>query len=488
MAQKLLIVEANEIAPRVFRKFAEVFPQSYIRRFFDHERFIETMASDIAEADLYPAQSWASFNTGLPYSEHKVNWYNDKKDFGDFYWHAAAGTGHSTIIVNTLHSSPMRAFASEGNYKVLIPDCFSAEPDTLPRDFESFQRLNLAVTQSNGRKAFLKQTLLQGVQSFAQDPRPRKWGLGMKSVADLTRITATARSRPERLRSAQFPLLASIFLDAMRAHLPELGVIFTNHVAAMQHRYWYATFPSEYKEPIYPQSWVERYKDEILSAMELLDRWLGRFFEFAVSNGYIMLVTTSMGQSANPNVSAEYVHKSQFDYRLQDPKRLLTSLIGELGDGAEIQGAMVPQYSFRFPSKALADAVAEKLKGFETTAESDISNPNTNIRGLILMVDQSDATITISVSILPNATDKIWIGGHVVNPEALGFVKLDVDDHHSGRHHAAGSLFVVNDRSELSACWKERIDYLEYAPAIKSYFGIKNKASLAKASHCQESA
>jgi hypothetical protein len=141
---------------------------------------------------------------------------------------------------------------------------------------------------------------------------------------------------------------------------------------------------------------------------------------------------------------------------------------------------MVPQYSFRFSSKALADAVAEKLKGYEAMSESDISNSNTIVRGLILSVDQSDANITISA----HAADKISIGGHVVSPEALGFVKFEVDDHHTGRHHAAGSLFVVNDRSELSACWKERIDYLEYAPAIKSYFGIKNKTSLAKASSC----
>ena len=66
MAQKLLIVEANEIAPKVFRRFADAFPQSCIRRFFDHERFIETEANDVSESFLYPSQSWASLISPTP--------------------------------------------------------------------------------------------------------------------------------------------------------------------------------------------------------------------------------------------------------------------------------------------------------------------------------------------------------------------------------------------------------------------------------------
>jgi hypothetical protein len=106
------------------------FPESFIARLIGRERFIETEARDVPEDFLYPSQSWASLNTGLPYSTHQIHWYNDKKVFSNFYWHAIAHAGHPTVIVNTLHSSPLVEYQAEGNYKFVIPDCFSSDAAT----------------------------------------------------------------------------------------------------------------------------------------------------------------------------------------------------------------------------------------------------------------------------------------------------------------------------------------------------------------------
>ena len=93
MKQKILVLEANEIPLRVFREFASRNPQSTIAGVLDRETVIESWADDVAEDDLYPSQTWASLNTGRRYDEHRIRWYNDVKNFDDFFWHRLARGG-----------------------------------------------------------------------------------------------------------------------------------------------------------------------------------------------------------------------------------------------------------------------------------------------------------------------------------------------------------------------------------------------------------
>jgi hypothetical protein len=52
----------------------------------------------------------------------------------------------------------------------------------------------------------------------------------------------------------------------------------------------------------------------------------------------------------------------------------------------------------------------------------------------------------------------------------LGFVRFEIDDHHSGCHCPEGSLIVYNSRTAKAA--RPSVDYLEYAPALLTHFGI----------------
>jgi len=94
----------------------------------------------------------------------------------------------------------------------------------------------------------------------------------------------------ERARGAQFPLVGEIFLNAIKKHKPELAVIFTNLVAANMHRYWYGLFPQDYSIQLYPKSWVEKYKYEILAAMDDLDAYLKELCRLALSQQYTLLL------------------------------------------------------------------------------------------------------------------------------------------------------------------------------------------------------
>ena len=201
--QNLLILEANEISRKVFERFAEHRPRSAVAAMFRHGRFIETHATDVPEADLYPSQTWASMNTGKPFGQHRIHWYNDEKRYSDFYWHAVAQK-RTVVLVNSLHSSPLGAYEAEGRFELVIPDCFAADDSAKPDFYRPFQRLNCSLVQRNGRRSFVADTLGSAARAFASAPFPDRWGLGARSIKDLASILAAATfGEPERLRSAQ---------------------------------------------------------------------------------------------------------------------------------------------------------------------------------------------------------------------------------------------------------------------------------------------
>ncbi len=123
MAQKLIIIEINEMPLRVFQRFQKLRPGSHLDELLKSSQVIETLAQDVEQSFLYPSQSWASLNTGAPYSAHKIHWYNDPKpDEYPLYWKTLANHGFSIGIVNSLHSSPAEQYAgSNKNYKFVIP-------------------------------------------------------------------------------------------------------------------------------------------------------------------------------------------------------------------------------------------------------------------------------------------------------------------------------------------------------------------------------
>ena len=105
--QKLIVLEINEMPLRVFRQFQKMRPGSHLDELLKSSQVIETLAQDVDQAVLYPAQTWASLNTGASYSAHNIHWYNDPKPAEcPLYWKTLAENGFSIGIVNSLHSSP----------------------------------------------------------------------------------------------------------------------------------------------------------------------------------------------------------------------------------------------------------------------------------------------------------------------------------------------------------------------------------------------
>ena len=462
MKQKIIVFETNEIPLRVFKHYQSIKPNSFISYLLNNSLVLETVAKDVDESFLYPSQTWASFNTGSPYELHKIHWYNDPKcSDTPLYWKSLAENGFSIGLVNTLHSSPAASYANNDNYKFLIPDCFAVDSFTKPDYYQAFQKLNLKLTSSNSRVSTLKTPLQETLSAIPNLP---KYGIRTKTIVDVARVFTQIllkKVNKERLRNLQFPLLGDMFIRQLQKHEPDLAILFTNHVAANMHRYWYGLFPNDYESKLYDQDWMNKYSHEIMESLDILDYYLHELIEISKRKDTILLIVSSMGQNANKKLVDGVQNLNTHDFRLEDAKKLVDKLTLS-NFKYEVEAGMVPQYSFEFSNSE------DSQKCFLEIQESIKTVENIN-----LSADLNANVITLSV-VLDANKESYRIRNNPFSYSQLGFVKFKIEDHHSGCHCPEGSLIIFNSKTASSQ--HEKINYLEYAPAILSYFRVKRPA------------
>ncbi len=418
MAGRLLVVEANEVPLRVIELAASQGRAPALAQLMASGSVVETVVDETLPREMYPSQTWASFGTGRPWSEHGIWWYHDPKPADmPFYWQTAAAEGRSVGLVNVLHSSPLDDRFEHG-FDFVVPDCFATDSNTRPAALTEFQALNLRLTQQSSRKA----SLALGKSELKALGSLRHLGLRAETISQIGRLVmgvATGSIPAERLRSGQFLLMRDLFLRLVRTHDPDLGVFFTNHVAAMMHRYWFAAFPDDYTEAWYDDAWVDRYKNEIPMAVEMLDGLVEQLLKMSQKTGHHIAIVSSMGQQAS---GRETDGRTQ-DAVVANPEAFLR-VLGI--DDADIGNAMNPQISMTFTSAARAKDVVAMLEALDHDLED-------------LEVDRVDAVVTITYEFGPEPNG-LTIGGLRHDLADIGVVVHDVDDHSSGRHSPNGIL------------------------------------------------
>jgi hypothetical protein len=466
MKQKICVIEVNEVPFRVWEKYIKEFPNSAVAKFFAEGKRYATLADDVEVDALYPSQTWASLNTGKPYSDHKIHWYNDPKpEAAPFWWQDVAHAGRSVGLVNVLHTSPLKNLTRDALYSFVVPDCFSPDGETLPPRFESFQRFNLNLTQKNGRSSGSGMSDLLGLATQSLT-KPKSFGVSGFTVWQVLRALPDLFRSKERLRNLQFPPLASIFLQLIRQNDPDVAVMFTNHIAATQHRYWYALFPDDYVEKLYSDQWVEKYRNDVMNAVSLFDAYLSQLMTFCQRSNRILVLVSSMGQCANQKLTRDRIAAATWDYRLEAPLGLMSAVLGK-NVAVKFEGAMIPQYTYSFNDPQSAKTASEQLLAW--VAEND---------SLFGVADVNGTKLTLTIKVTQRVRT-LQINNSSVPLGDFGFIELEIDDHHSGRHHPEGVLAIWNDKRDSlfpSASTPPSFSYLKYAPEMLRHCAAKQAA------------
>ncbi len=453
MPRRAVVIEINEIPLRVIGDVAARGRAPFLKSMIDDRLFVETRISESLDRELYPSQTWASVGTGVPFAEHGVWWYNDPKPVEyPFYWQLAAAE-RSVGLVNVLHSSPVAGQCRSGDFRFVVPDCFATDSAAIPERYESFQRLNLELTERNSRQSRLA---LDPSQLKLVADGLRHLPLRVSTAATLARLVggvAAGRVPKERVRSAQFLLLSDLFLRLLNDEAPDLAVFFTNHVAAAMHRYWYALFPDDFTTSHYNEDWVERHSNEIVFAVELLDRFLADVARWCRVNDRVLILVSSMGQGPSSRLDSS----RSLEAVVRSP-RVFLDAVG-VSDSCEVLAAMTPNLTLRFPSEAAAAGAAIALE------ELSAGRPDAG-------VDQSGPVITFTYDLEVLDEHTVALGGSVGRAETVGVEILSVDDHSSGRHTPVGTLGVFNS-DRFTADGLSQVDVFEIAPAMLTLLGVE---------------
>ncbi len=453
--RRVVVIEMNEVPRRVLGDVAAMGRAPFFERLLEEDQVVDTIVDEQLPREMYPSQTWASLNTGVPWSDHRVWWYGDPKPVDyPLYWQVAARSGRSVGLVNTLHSSPLSVQCADGDYRFAIPDCFAADADTLPDRYRSFQELNLRLTRANSRKSDLR-----SVRSEIRPGLRAAAGLGL-SISTMTRIgrlavdVAAGRVPRERVRAAQFLVLADVFTRLVTDEAPDLAVMFTNHIAAVMHRYWYAMYPDDFEIEHYPADWVARHRDEIPAAVEMLDRFLLRLEAWCRHNERTLLVVSSMGQGPSHNLESDQTH----DVVIVDPGAFLRAVGVADGQMPSVRGSMAPNLTLDCRSSATAARLAARLAG--------VGGGHRRWH-----VDRVDEVVTLTYGMTVIGSGTVLLDGKPVDAASVGVEIHAVDDHSSGRHIPEGVLAVAKSPSFKQPA-DRRVDYLDVAPAVLDVLGV----------------
>ena len=460
--RRFLNLEINEVPPLVLKDFMCSNRKSYLNQLDQQKRLhiFSTVADDIPQERLYPAQTWASMNTGLGYDQHKCYWYSDPLPHQLLIWNELAANGIDVGVVGSLHSSKLpESLGTEKKYKFYIPDCFSAQAYTKPHRYINFQKLNLALVAESARVTSGKSLIIELLKHVSSLVRsPSSYGLSRYSLRAIFKIIIkfiSSRNK-EVLRMVQFPLLASIFYELNLKYSPVYSCMFTNHVAGNMHRYWYAYRPQDFSSPAkYSESWINSNASLIPFSMEIFDDYLSVIKNSNFAQNSTIFVTSSMGQAAS-NISSEYLW-AKFDGRISDLNLFLRRFHAFLDDERSIleicsdSRNMAPQYGF---------TIRKNLSEIET--RSLVGSLSGFVRSLGLRCDISINNRSLVMSIDPY-TDLEFHNVHDEKSASLalreyGFDFFPISDHHSGSHSQEGILLLIDPSADCLERFRSAVD------------------------------
>ena len=481
MIKRVVNLEINEVSPSLLKDYINKNKNSNLAKLQNCKKLniYTTKALDIKKDKLYPSQTWASFNTGKPYSEHKCYWYSDNINIENLLWNKLASKNVSVGIIGSIHSSKCSPnLYSDNNFKFYLPDCFSNEDFAKPKSFTLFQSLNNKLVRDSARVTGLFSLLKTFIKySFQIIFFPRKFGISLLSLKMIISIIffSVFYKNKELLRMAQFPLIASIFCDLFRIYRPEYSTVFTNHVAGNMHRYWYAYDQKSFKyQDKYSKDWINKNKRSIFLGIDYVDQFLGFILNKKEFKDTIILLTSSMGQEASPTFDKRFLAK--YDGKIENinlfSKHLSNYLKQVYGKNIELICCrnMAPTYGFKVKNQSNLDLnlISKSIKDFVTNL------------GITCSVDEEDGSLVLTILIYTDINFQKRYQMDEANKRFLnyGFTFFPINDHHSGSHCEYGSLLVINSSKKFDNSiykFKDRegyINYLNFYKLITEYFEI----------------
>jgi hypothetical protein len=459
MARKLILFELNEVPQRVFDFYCEARPRSPIAQLRRSAKEYQTFTED--RGHLSPWVTWPTLHRGVPDEKHTIaHLGQDLGEIDEAYppiWQLLAQRGITIGMGGSLHSFPMPA--NPESYLFYLPDTFAWAPTAFPPELNAFQAFNLAMVARSPRDVDTGLGLRDAALLL---PNFGKLGFTAKTTGMVARQLFAERVRRER-KVRRRTIHASLAFDAVMHQIettkPSFATFFTNHVASAMHRFWAASFPADFAVLEYDGEWIAKFQDEIAFAMSEADRFVARLMGFVSSNPeYVLLVATSMGQSANGG-DAHHTELMIVNHET------FMEAVGVPKGKWKRRPTMAPDYTYEVAPEyqnTCCERVAQIRLGADQTS--------------ILCDKIGDHLVHLHVT-APNVNaerDRVWMGNREVKfPEiGLGVIETDFQQGCTGYHIPEGMLFAFDPQRSAATRGVSQVSTCDIAPSILNFFDV----------------
>jgi hypothetical protein len=451
VGQKVILYELNEVPWVIIDRYLSAHPRSSFARMLRVGQSYTTMNAD--PKPLAPWNTWPTLHTSTYTAEH--NSYNLGQDPATFrgtpIWDAADASGRSVGLFGPLQTWPPKQFRSGGFH---VPDTFATDANTNPASLTPFQAFNLRMTQENGFSAdrgLSPSTLAKGGVSMVRN------GLRPRSTMKLARhLVGELRDRREKSGRAMMQVVPSfdLYWKLHRSYQPDLSIFFTNHVAAMMHRFW-GDYMAEYSSKFdYNPDPVQA--TLIPRSLDLTDEHLGVLMAYADRHPDTrIVVAASMGQGPIKEMNTQSLRL------LEKPRSLMQALgFPEAQDGL----AMYPMGAVQLPDEALAKQVSQLLgQILDTKGEPLFVNMQVRGRSVIFRTDVEAE--------VPEGEDEVTIVDAAGERRRLSYsdVGLVLRSRLGGgntAYHIPQGMMLTYQAGDRPLRDRQEIDILDVAPSL----------------------
>jgi len=449
MAQSVIMLEFNELSPRLMEEFIGKGLLPGFRRLRDESITAITDAEEEGDA-LEPWVQWTTAHTGLPYATHKVLKLSDGPNFrGTRVWDAVSDAGRKVWVCGSMNAA-IRSDTIDG---LVVPDPWASNIDAHPSAFFA-PYYHFVRSYVQGYTSETSPVTKADTVRFARFMVAN--GLSVKTVFDTLRQLAGEYGGLAKWRRA--PILDRLQWDVFRHNYrrvqPTLSTFFLNSTAHYQHYYWRDLEPDLFT--IKPsEDHLQSHKDAILFGYQKMDEIVQEALSLAGPDTAVVLCT---GLSQQPMLRYEEEGGKQV-FKSKDPEALMA--LAAVPAGYRYVPVMAEEFQLHYTSEAdatEAQARLEALKLQDGTPFMRVSREGDRVYAGCALIAHPGPEATI---VTPHSNRSLLFATSFYGLEGVK----------SGMHHPDGLLWIrTPSRAHLEVARKVSLE--ELAPTLMHLCGL----------------
>lgn len=349
-AQRLLLLEFNELCPSLIEKFMAEGALPNFKRLRERSRAFITHTN---ESVLEPWIQWVTVHTGVPLDQHGIHDLDEAPKLKhEAFWDDMKSD-------NVLLMCPMNVRFNRTDGSIFMPDPWAAS-QAPSREIEPFYRFVRSAVNTHARSSgFEKKVALDALRYLSTH------GMSFRTFLALMRQLAGERIGDQDVKWRRATMLDKLCWDVF-SHFwrsdrrPRIGVFFSNATAHYQHKYWRHHDPDAFAlKPDAKE--LRNYSEAIRYGYQGLDEVIGKAIAIAGADTAIVLCTAL---SQQPMLDYEG-RGGKSMYLAKDFKPLL-ELLGAPAN-ARVEQIMAEEGRLHYDSPAEAELAQAILKDVKTS-------------------------------------------------------------------------------------------------------------------------